>query len=93
MFKAICVTTVAGAMLAMSIPTARAAGPDFCRDYAHAAENQVRGGLNNPRCIPGMRGERWSSEFRVHYDWCLGVSREAADRERDIRTDYLRHCR
>jgi hypothetical protein len=40
-----------------------------------------------------MQGARWSSDFRVHYDWCLGASFEAANAERNARTDFLRGCR
>ena len=95
MLKAIYVTVMVGAIGAalLSVQTARAAGPDFCRDYAQAAVNQVRGGLANPRCVGGMRGPEWSPEYHVHYDWCLGATREAADQQRDLRTGYLRGCR
>jgi hypothetical protein len=75
------------------VPTAQAADPNFCGQYAQAALNQVRGGLANPRCVPGMRGERWSSEYRVHYNWCLGASYDAVQKERDLRTGYLQGCR
>jgi hypothetical protein len=73
--------------------SANAADPGFCRDYARAAVNQVRGALANPRCAAGMQGDRWSTAFPVHYEWCLGVSFEAAGAERDARTSYLRGCR
>lgn len=72
---------------------ARAADPGFCKQYAQAALNQVRGGLANPRCAAGMHGARWSSDFAVHYEWCLGASFGAAGAERDARTRYLRGCR
>ena len=72
---------------------ARAADPGFCKQYARAALNQVRGGLANPRCAAGLQGARWSSDFAVHYQWCLGASFGAAGAERDARTEYLRGCR
>jgi hypothetical protein len=95
MLKAMHVTVLAGAMGAalLLVPTAQAADPGFCHDYAEAAVRQVRGGLNYPRCVPGMRGARWSADFRVHFEWCRGVSREEADQERDVRTEFLRRCR
>lgn len=68
---------------------ARAADPGFCKQYSQAALPQVRVGLGNPGCAPGLQGERWSSDFAVHCEWCLG----AAGGERDARTQYLRGCR
>ena len=72
---------------------ARAADPAFCKQYSQAALSQVRGGLANPRCAGGMQGARWSTDFAVHYQWCLGASFGAAGGERDARTQYLRGCR
>jgi hypothetical protein len=71
---------------------ARAADPAFCKQYAQAALNQVRGGLANLRCAGGLQGARWSTEFAVHYEWCLGASFGAAGAERDERTQFLRSC-
>ena len=75
-----------------AVSEARAADPAFCRQYSHAALNQVHGGLANPRCAAGMQGSRWSTDFSVHYQWCLGVSYADAGVERDARTKYLRGC-
>jgi hypothetical protein len=83
----------AGLALAMAASSAQAAPPGFCREYANAALNQVRGALAIPRCRRGMEGNRWSSDFRVHYDWCLGNSPEAAAGERAVRTEHIRTCR
>jgi hypothetical protein len=71
---------------------AQAADPGFCRPYARAALNQVRGGLSNPACAAGLQGSRWSTDFSVHYEWCLGASYAAAGDERDARTRSLRGC-
>jgi hypothetical protein len=49
--------------------------------------------LANPRCANGLLGSRWSTDFAVHYEWCLGASFGAAGNERDARTQYLRSCR
>jgi hypothetical protein len=73
--------------------TAQAADPGFCKQYAEAALNQVRGGLANPACAGGLQGARWSSDFAVHYQWCLGASFAATGAERDARTQFLRGCR
>jgi hypothetical protein len=71
----------------------RAADPAFCQQYSRAALSQVHAGLSNPRCAARLQGSRWSSDFAVHYQWCLGVSDADAGSERDARTDYLRSCR
>jgi len=78
--------------LGMQINSARAADPAFCRPYARAALVQVRGALASPHCGSGLQGARWSAEFSVHYEWCLGASPETAGAERDARTKYLRGC-
>jgi hypothetical protein len=87
---------LAPAIFALSfagVTEAHAADPAFCRQYSHAALNQVHGGLANPRCAAGMQGSRWSTDFAIHYQWCLGVSYVDAGAERDARTSYLRGCR
>jgi len=71
---------------------AHAADPGFCRQYAQAALNQVRGGLSNPACGGLLRGARWSSDFDVHYEWCLGASFGDAGAERDARSRFLKGC-
>jgi hypothetical protein len=77
----------------MSGPTdARAADPGFCRQFVTAAIRQVREALADPRCGAGVQGARWSTDFAVHYEWCLGASSDAAGAERDARTRYLRAC-
>ena len=83
----------AGLCLAMAGASAQAAPPGFCRGYANAALNQVRAALSIPGCRGGMEGSRWSADFRVHYDWCLGASPGAAEEERAARTGHLRRCR
>ena len=79
--------------LGAGLNAAHAADPAFCKQYANAALNQVRGGLSNPACAGGMQGARWSSDFSVHYEWCLGASFGATGNERDARTRFLRSCR
>ena len=74
------------------LTAAHAADPAFCKQYARAALNQVRGGLVNPACAARLQGVRWSTDFAVHYEWCLGASFDAAGAERDARTRQLRVC-
>ena len=84
---------ILSAFVVSGLSAAHAADPGFCKQYARAALNQVRGALANPRCGGGLQGARWSADFAVHYEWCLGVSFAAAGNERDARTQYLRSCR
>jgi hypothetical protein len=74
------------------LSVAHAADPQFCGQYARAAINQVRGALANAPCIGRLQGARWSSDYNVHYNWCLGASFGAAGNERDARTSELRAC-
>jgi hypothetical protein len=69
-----------------------AASPGFCRDYARNAIRQTETGYSVPRCRRGMQPPRWTTDFRIHYDWCIGASYRAADAEREIRHRYLEHC-
>jgi hypothetical protein len=86
------VAFVLSALPISGLSTADAADPAFCRQYTKAALTQVRGGLANSGCAGGMQGARWSTEFSVHYEWCLGASLGAAGAERDARTRYLKAC-
>jgi hypothetical protein len=70
----------------------RAADPAFCKPYARAALVQVREGLASPRCGAGLQGTRWSTEFSVHYEWCLEASSDAIAAERDARAKILKGC-
>jgi len=71
----------------------RAADPDFCRDYARAAVNQYRQAEDSHRCMDRIRDfSRWSDDWRRHYDWCIGVSRDWASSERRARQEVLLDC-
>jgi hypothetical protein len=87
--------TAAG-MLSLSLAVAPmpvdAADPAFCRQYARAALVQVRTALASEHCGAGLQGTRWSAEFPVHYEWCLGASPDATAAEREARMRYLRRC-
>jgi len=73
---------------------ANAADENFCKDYARAAVNQVRSAEKHERCEHHLRneGERWTRNYRAHYDWCRGVRREAAWEERNARKYALERC-
>ena len=83
---------LSGLMLLLSLTFAQAADPGFCKQYAKAALIQVRGGLTSPACAGRLEGVRWSTDFAVHYEWCLGISVDAAGTERDTRTQRLKGC-
>jgi hypothetical protein len=81
------------AALAVLLPlAAQAAGPGFCRDYATAAVRQVELARAIPACNRGA-GPRWTTDFRVHFQWCLGAAPGVVEAERAARTNWLRHCR
>jgi hypothetical protein len=83
----------ASAALALTASGASAAPPEFCRDYADAAVNQVRAAFANPGCVAGARGPRWTPEHRIHFQWCLAQPIPIVESERGARTGYLRACR
>jgi hypothetical protein len=70
----------------------RAADPAFCRGFATAAVNQVRTGLASARCVGRMRGQRWSLDYNIHFQWCLGASIAVAGGERTARAKLLHSC-
>jgi hypothetical protein len=82
-----------GVALSLGFATASfAAGEDFCRDYARAALNQVRGAWHHHECREQMSGARWSTDWHTHYDWCRSVSRDQAWSERNARREMLEDC-
>jgi hypothetical protein len=85
---------VIGAIGACMITTfaAQAAPPGFCRDYAKAAVRQVEIARSTSACNRGV-GERWTTTYRVHFDWCLGAAPGAVEAERAARTNWIRSCR
>jgi hypothetical protein len=86
------ILTACLAMAWTQLAAAHAADPGFCRQYARAALKQVQDGLSNPACGGALQGSRWSSDFAVHYEWCLGVSLRDVAEERDFRVRYLKKC-
>ena len=72
--------------------TAQAAGPEFCRDYATAAVRQVELSRAIPACNRGV-GPRWTTDYKVHFDWCLGAAPGVVEAERQARTNWIRSCR
>ena len=79
-------------VLAVSWVEAPAADPAMCKQYARTALVQVRGGLASSRCGAGLQGRRWSTEFAVHYEWCLETPQPAIAAEREARDKALKGC-
>jgi hypothetical protein len=83
--------TLIAAALAFA-PAAQAAPPDFCRDYATAAVRQAEVARSVPACSRAA-GPRWTTDYRLHFDWCLGANPAAVESERAARTNWLHACR
>jgi hypothetical protein len=80
------------AACAITISAAQAAPEPFCRDYARAAVRQVELARSIPACNRGT-GPRWTTDYRIHFDWCLGAPVPAVEEERNARTNWIRSCR
>jgi len=80
------------AACAITVSTAQAAPEPFCRDYASAAVRQVQLARSVPACDRG-NGPRWTTDHRVHFEWCLGAPILAVEAERQARTNWIRSCR
>lgn len=80
MFKAPILAGTAIALPAVLAPMAAQAAPGpFCRDYAAAAVRQVEAARSVPACNRGT-GARWTTDFKVHFDWCAGATRRLSKR-------------
>ena len=106
MFKKLAFASLlAGALVALMPLTVRAADPATCQDYARVAIKQVHRALANPACAnPPPVWTRWSTDYWVHYDWCLAQPIPEPPRppaalggggvvfERAARAAFLRSC-
>jgi hypothetical protein len=75
-------------------PTARAADPSFCRDYAQGAVSAAREARLHRRCdrVIAHDPARWNLDVKAHFDWCRAVRRGEAERERADRSHELDGC-
>jgi hypothetical protein len=93
MIRALLWSTAIAIAAAVLAPSAvQAADPGFCRDYATAAVRQVEAARAVPACNRG-RGARWTTDYKVHFDWCLGAAPGAVEAERNARTNWIHSCR
>jgi len=84
-----------GAVLAAGTAlSAQAADDAFCKDYARAAARQFLTAEKHQRCEVFLREspDRWNNNYKKHYEWCRGVSRDAAWAERNDRKHALERC-
>jgi hypothetical protein len=74
--------------------SARAADDTFCKEYARAAMIQLHNAEKHPRCDHFLRDQpdRWTGDYRKHYEWCRTVKRDQAASERNIRRRELERC-
>jgi hypothetical protein len=82
----------AAALAAVAAPGARAADPDFCRDYARSAIEQVHRAEHIRSCGYLLGSGRFSPDWQAHYNWCLGAHHHEADEERGRRHEELERC-
>ncbi|MGD0563878.1 MAG: hypothetical protein ABSA66_12370 [Roseiarcus sp.] len=92
MMKTILSLAAACAGLAALSAPAMAADPGFCAQYARQAVHEVEVNMSIPGCFKGF-DNRWTRNYGQHYGWCLGVSYEQANAEREYRRARLSECR
>ncbi len=83
--------TVCAGLAALSAP-AMAADPGLCARYARDAVHEVEMNMSILGCFKGFN-VRWNRNYGGHYGWCLGVSYEQANAEREYRRARLSECR
>lgn len=62
---------------------------DRCKIYAEMAVQQNQSNIDWG-C--GYTGNRWSSNYQAHYEWCMNVPKSAADFETAERERLLNEC-
>jgi PAN domain len=60
-----------------------------CADYAEKSLEQQDINLSR-HC--GYRGNRWHTNYRTHYKWCMDSSNRRRDKETEVRVEQLRQC-
>jgi hypothetical protein len=72
--------------------SALAESPGFCNQYASKALADVQQARSNPRCNTNLHPGVFSTDFNVHYNWCLRVDSKRAYAGTDQREAHLRRC-
>jgi len=67
---------------------------DFCSDYAQKAVRESWEARQHGSCHWAVDRDpaRWTTDYDAHYSWCMGVSQEAAEQERNARHATLDRC-
>lgn len=72
---------------------ALAESPGFCNQYASKALHDAQQVRSNPRCnARNLHAGVFSTNYNVHYTWCLRVDAKRAYAGTDQREAYLRRC-
>lgn len=80
------------AICAFGIGSVRAETPSFCSQYASKALHDARQARANPRCNANLDPGVFSTDYNVHYNWCLRVDANRAYAGTEQREAHLRRC-
>jgi hypothetical protein len=85
------VTRCVGGSASASTPPVPSGNPRArCEPYANTAVAQNN---ENVQRHCGFSGARWSSDFNMHFNWCMTVAPAIADGETQARVNDLARCR
>ena len=78
---------------AQSLPS-QAASEQRCSAYANSALADYRQLRNIPKCskLRPQDTVRWHPQFKLHFDWCLGVDTASLNSESSQRDQLLLSC-
>lgn len=80
-------------LMACASGAARAESPGFCNQYASKALHDAQQVRSNPRCnASNLHAGVFSTDYKVHYNWCLRVDAKQAYAGTDQREAYLKRC-
>jgi hypothetical protein len=87
-------TAIAALAGFFAISPAGAADEGYCKEYASTAISQLKTAERHRRCDGILRDDpnRWSSNWRAHYDWCRDNRRDDVRAERSKRERQLDRC-
>ncbi|MCF6266901.1 MAG: hypothetical protein L3J57_10190 [Desulfuromusa sp.] len=71
-------------------PTPATTDQAFCSQYADTAAQQFH--LAQQHNCPGIAFPVWHDNKMLHYNWCLGVSRQTVNNEMTRRNNHLKTC-
>ncbi|MEO8383935.1 MAG: hypothetical protein ABI583_01735 [Betaproteobacteria bacterium] len=88
------VLAIAAIATSIGISSAQAADEGYCKEYASTAINQRKMADRHRRCDGYLRDDpnRWTSNWRDHFNWCRENRRDDVRDERAKRTRILDKC-